>query len=115
MLIQFNKDNHVDGHQEIVPDIERQLESSLSRFAHQITRVEVYLHDVNADKAGAADKRCTLEVRVSGYDPIAVHNDASSLTAAFNGARTKLVRTLDRRFGKLRNPKAHDREQGLNP
>lgn len=123
MLIQFNTDNHVEAHQELAPDIIAQLESSLARFASQVTRVEVYLHDMNAERSGSADKRCTIEAKASGYDPVAVSNDAANLMTAFNGARDKLVRTLDRRFGKLRNPKAHDRtrersndsfEQGLN-
>ena len=116
MLIQFNTDNHVNGHQELQPDIERSLVSALGRFETQIRRVEVYLHDMNADRSGDADKRCTIEVRMSGYEPTAVSHDAANLMTAFNGARDKLVRTLDRRLGKLRHPKAHDRtEQGLNP
>jgi len=116
MLIQFNKDNHVGAHQELAPDIIAQLESSLSRFSTQLTRVEVYLHDTNAERSGSADKRCTIEARASGYEPFAVSNDAASLLTAFSGARDKLVRMLDRRFGRLRHPKAHDRaEQGLNP
>lgn len=115
MLIQFNTDNHVAVYQEYAPDIISELERSLSRFSSQITRVEVYLHDTNAERSGSADKRCTIEVRASGYEPIAVSDDAAALLTAFSGARDKLVRTLDRRFGRLRHPKAHDRlEQGLN-
>jgi ribosome-associated translation inhibitor RaiA len=116
MLIQFNTDNHVQSHQELAPDITAQLERVLARFASQVNRVEVYLHDMNAGRAGDADKRCTIEVRATGYDPVAVSHDAPALMTAFNGARDKLVRTLDRRFSRLRHPKAHDRqEQGLNP
>lgn len=116
MLIQFNTDNHVQAHQELRPDIERDLTTALTRVSHKVTRCEVYLHDVNAARPGDADKRCTLEVHVSGYQPVAVSHEAPSLITAFNGARDKLVRTLDRRFGRLRHPKAHDRlEQGLNP
>jgi ribosome-associated translation inhibitor RaiA len=116
MLIQFNTDNHVQSHQELAPEITAQLERVLTRFASQVNRVEVYLHDMNADRSGDADKRCTIEVRATGYEPLAVSHDAAVLMTAFNGARDKLVRTLDRRFGRLRHPKAHDRqEQGLNP
>ena len=116
MLILFNSDNHVQSHQELAPSLTADLERVLARFATQVNRVEVYLHDMNADRAGEADKRCTIEVRASGYEPLAVSHDAAALTPAFNGARDKLVRTLDRRFGRLRHPKAHDRqpEQGLN-
>lgn len=110
MLIQFNADHHVRAHQDLVPNLEAELETALARFAPQITRVEVYLQDTNGGKAGANDKRCTLETRMSGYDPVAVHHEASTVPAAFHGARDKLVRFLDKRFDRLRHPKAHDRE-----
>ena len=116
MLIQFNADHHVQSHQELAPEITAGLERALARFASQVNRVEVYLHDMTADRVGDADKRCTIEVRATGYEPVAVSHDAAALMTAFHGARDKLVRTLDRRFGRLRHPKAHDRlEQGLNP
>lgn len=116
MLIQFNTDNHVQSHQELAPEIISGLERAMARFSTQVNRVEVYLHDMNAERSGDADKRCTIEARATGYEPVAVSHDAPTLTAAYNGARDKLVRTLDRRFGRLRHPKAHDRqEQGLNP
>lgn len=108
MLIQLNTDNHVDGRDEAMRQVETELERSLARFASQITRVEVHFQDSNADKSGAADKRCMLEARVSGSDPIAVTNTGESLAAAFHGARDKLVRVLDRRLAKLRPPKGLD-------
>lgn len=108
MLIQLNTDNHVDGRDETMRQVETELERSLARFASQITRVEVHFQDANADKSGAADKRCMLEARVSGSDPIAVTNTGESLTTAFHGARDKLVRVLDRRLAKLRHPKGLD-------
>lgn len=109
MLIQFNTDHHIRAHQEFVPDLEAQLESALSRWATQITRVEVYLQDTNAGRPGDNDKRCTLEARMSGYDPVAITNEAGTVAEAFSGARAKLVRVLDKRFDRLRHPKAHDR------
>ena len=116
MLFQFHTDNHIQAHQELVPDIEAQLTTALGSYTTQITRVEVYLKDMNADRAGDADKRCTIEVRMSGYEPLVVSNDAGNVTTAFNGARDKILRTLDRRLGRMRNPKHHERfEQGLNP
>lgn len=40
MLIQFNTDNHLRTHQELVPELEAQLQSALAQFATQLTRVE---------------------------------------------------------------------------
>lgn len=108
MLIQLNTDNHVSTTDPVVRQAESDLELSLERFAAEITRVEVYFQDRNADKAGDDDKRCLLEVRLRGRDPIAVSNTAATLTAAFNGARDKLVNTLDRQNARLRPPKGRD-------
>jgi ribosome-associated translation inhibitor RaiA len=108
MLIQLNTDNHVEGSDQVVRQAESDLQRSLARFAKQITRVEVHFQDANAEKSGSSDKRCMIEARVSGQDPLAVSNTAATLTAAFNGARDKLVTLLDRRLARLRPPKGRD-------
>jgi ribosome-associated translation inhibitor RaiA len=108
MLIQLNTDNHVDGRDQVLRDVETDLERSLQRFASRITRVEVHFQDTNADKSGSADKRCALEARVAGQDPIAVSHSAATLIAAFNGARDKLVRLLDRRLERLQPQRGRD-------
>ena len=94
MLIQLNTDNHVDGRHEAMREVETDLERTLARFSSQITRIEVHFRDTNADKSGASDKECTLEARVSGQDPTAVTHAAPTLSAAFHGARDKLVEAL---------------------
>ena len=108
MLIQLNTDNHVNGRDEAMREVETDLQRTLGRFSDQITRVEVHFRDANAEKSGASDKECTLEARVSGQDPTAVTHSAATLTAAFHGARDKLVRVLDKRLSKLRRPKGID-------
>ncbi|HYW31133.1 MAG TPA: HPF/RaiA family ribosome-associated protein [Gemmatimonas sp.] len=117
MLVQFNTDNHVQIGQILTTEFETQLTASLDRFATQLRRVEVYFQDANADKAGQRDKRCAIEVRMAGYEPVAVSHQADTIEAAFSTATDKLVRLLDHRFDKLRHPKAHsrveNREMGL--
>lgn len=108
MLIQLNTDNHVDGRDQVVRQVESDLERSVQRFAGEITRIEVHFQDANADKAGDSDKRCLLEARVKGHEPMAVSNTAATLAAAYNGARDKLVKLLDRRFDRLRTPVRRD-------
>lgn len=108
MLIQLNTDNHVDGRDEAMREVESDLLRSLARFSSQITRIEVHFRDANAVKSGASDKKCTLEARLSGQDPMAVTHAAPTLSAAFHGARDKLVRVLDKRLAKLRPPKGID-------
>lgn len=117
MIIQYHTDSNLPVNETVVPDITGQLEHALARFAPQLTRVDVYLHDLNGEKSGAADKRCTIEVRASGYEPVAVTCDSDNIITAFHGARDKVVKTLTKRLDRLRHPKAHDRmdpiEQGL--
>jgi hypothetical protein len=65
----------------------------------RLTRVEVHLSDVNAAKHGVDDKRCLLEARLAGLQPLAVSHEAESLRSAITGATRKLVRSLDSRSG----------------
>ena len=108
MLIQLNTDNSVDSGDVTMPEVESDLERALARFSSQITRIEVHFRDANAEKSGASDKECMLEARLAGQDPTAVTHAAATLSAAFHGARDKLVRVLDKRVAKLRPPKGID-------
>lgn len=101
MLVQVNTNRYVEGNTELAGWIENELTSSLERFADQITRVEVFLRDVNSHKGGPDDKRCLLEARLGGLQPIVVSEESSDLDDAINGAIKKLVTTLDRTLGRL--------------
>lgn len=101
MKIQLNTDASVDADEELARRTEAILDGGLSRFADQITRVEVHLSDVDGPKHGADDKRCVLEVRLAGLQPQAVSHQADSLDAAVTGATKKLVRTIESRLGRL--------------
>jgi hypothetical protein len=104
MLIQLKTDNHIDGRDPVVRQVATDLEQSLARFAAEITRLEVHFHDANAHKAGDRDKRCLLEARLRGHDPLAVSHSAATLTVAYQGARDKLVKLLARHDEKHRDP-----------
>ena len=95
MQVQVHTDNHITGREALVERVESEVETSLSRFADRITRVEVFLGDENGPKHGANDKRCLMEARVSGRQPIAVTCHADTLDAAIEGAAEKLVHALD--------------------
>jgi ribosome-associated translation inhibitor RaiA len=101
MKILINTDDSVDGSDELSRQTEAIVERGLARFGDQITRVEVHLSDVNGPKHGVDDKRCLLEARLKGLQPLAVSNQADSLGAAITGATKKLVRTLDSTLGRL--------------
>ena len=102
MKIQINTDNHITGREELVTEAEAAVEKTLRRFAGQITRVEVHLSDENSHKGGEKDKRCAMEARLEGRQPVAATHEADTITQAINGAAAKLERSLDSTLGKLR-------------
>lgn len=108
MLVQVNTDNHLAGDDELASRVEAELQRTLKRFSDHITRIEVHLNDENGDKAGSSDKRCLVEARVRGIEPVAVSHNAPTITEAVKGATDKMVRALDRTFSKLRHPKGRD-------
>jgi ribosome-associated translation inhibitor RaiA len=101
MRIQINTDNSVEGTVELREHAESVLGSALSRFGSAVTRVEVHLTDVNAHKPGTNDKRCVIEARLAGRNPVAVTDNADTLEQAINGAADKLQRKLDSELGRL--------------
>lgn len=103
MKIQFNTDNNITGSEELRRPLEETISRSLDRFSDRITRLEVHLNDVNSHKGGDDDKRCMLEARLEGLQPVAVTNNAGTHEEAVRGAVNKLKAALDTVLGKLRN------------
>ncbi|MCU1716416.1 HPF/RaiA family ribosome-associated protein [Pseudomonas sp. 5P_3.1_Bac2] len=106
MQIQVHSDNHIDGHVRLVDWVSASVSSKLERFDEDVTRVVVHLHDDNAGKAGAQDKRCQIEARPKGRQPVSVTHKADSLEQAIEGSIDKLHNALDHQFGKLRSKRA---------
>ena len=103
MQIQTNTDRNISGHDALAQNVEEILERLLGRFGEQITRVEVHLSDENGStKSGADDKRCLLEVRLAGQQPVSVSEQAHTVNAAVTGAAHKMIHLLETELGKLR-------------
>ncbi len=100
MQIQLNTDHNIRGDQALHDEVAAVVQTSLDRFAHRVTRVEVHLNDVNSAKGGADDKQCTLEARLSGREPVVASHAAPALELALDGALDKLVRAIDSVVGK---------------
>jgi ribosomal subunit interface protein len=79
--------------------IEKKLADTLAHVSDRLTRVEVHLKDLNGKKNGV-DKRCLLEARPRGMDPVAVEVDAESAKEAVQHAAVKLERALQHRIDK---------------
>ncbi|QDU27789.1 hypothetical protein ETAA8_28800 [Anatilimnocola aggregata] len=107
MLIQVNTDNHIEGKTSLQDWVRNEVDSSLGRFQPQLTRVEVFLSDVNSHKKSEVDKQCTVEARWSGLDPIAVTKNSPTVEEALAAALDSMIITLDSRIEKLRDAKRH--------
>ena len=100
MLVLVKTDNHIEGSEELIRRVETEVGDTLGRFGEQITRVEVYLNDLNSHKSGV-DKRCLMEARIAGRPLVAVSHEADSLEEAITAAAEKLERLLNHTFDRL--------------
>jgi hypothetical protein len=103
--IQVNTDHNIHGGEKLAAYVKSELTSSLSRFEQWLTRVEVHL---SVDAAGRAeDKRCVIEARPAGAQPVAVTHHAGSVDDAYSGAAQKMEKVLDTKYSR-----AHDHKGG---
>ena len=110
MQVQVNPGDGIDGNEALERWASDFLNEALARFRQDITGIEVQLKDMNSDKSGAADKRCLLEARVAGQEPLVAEHRAENQDMAIRGAAQKLTKVLDHRLGKLENRERRDRE-----
>ena len=104
MQIQVHTDRHVEGREALATRVSGVIETALHRFAEHITRVEVHLSDENSNKKPGVDhKRCVIEARLEGRQPIAASHQAANMAQAVDGAAEKLCRMIDSTFGKMRD------------
>ncbi|MEE9905116.1 MAG: HPF/RaiA family ribosome-associated protein [Chlorobium sp.] len=104
MIIQINTDSNIEGNSELAQQLKALLENNLERYGDKITRVEVHLSDDNSNKKfGTDDKRCLLEARLAGLQPLAVSHHSATTEQAVDGAVEKLMRSIDTTLGKLDN------------
>ena len=102
MMIQVNTDAKIHGGEGFTAKIKEIVEATLSRFSEQITRVEVHLSEETGHEHGQDDKRCMMEARLEGHQPLAVTHHAASSDQAIDGAVEKLERLLEHTTGRLR-------------
>ena len=104
MFVQIRTDNRTISDAEANARLEQKVRAKLKRFESRLSDVEVHVSDMNGSKGGDGDKRVSLEARVNGYQPVAVHADADRVEIAVGLAADKAVRALDHAIGK---EKAH--------
>jgi ribosome-associated translation inhibitor RaiA len=102
MFIQVKAGNDTHADENWKSEIAGIVEGTLSRFDDRLTSVEVYISDENSrEKDGNNDKRCLIEARLAGLQPIAVRSHADSFEEAIADCAEKIERTLDKRLGRL--------------
>jgi ribosome-associated translation inhibitor RaiA len=100
MFVNVHTDNHIKGSGDLTRRVEDEVIATLDRFGDQVVTVEVHLHDDNGKKHGI-DKRCVMEARLSGLQPVAATHMAETLDEAIDGAAEKLERTIEHTVDKL--------------
>ena len=111
MQIQISTDRHIKSDERLAEFVRDSLQNKLNRFADHITRLDVHLTDENgAQKKDDHDKRCVIEARFEGLDPVAITEHAASVSQAITGAADKMQRKLASVIGKLRDK--HSRVAG---
>ena len=101
MDFQLNTDSNIKGDERLAEVAEEIVAAGLGHLTDRLSRIEVYLADVNAAKGGADDIHCTIEARPEGMRPQAVTHADANVEAALRGAAKKIRHLLDSEFGKL--------------
>lgn len=103
MQIQVHSDNRIENSAKMMEWAKGAVADKLARFDESLTRVTVHISDENGEKAGSHDKRCQIEGRAKGLQPISVTHKSDNLHMAIEGALDKLHAALTSQLGKLRN------------
>jgi hypothetical protein len=100
MKIQLNSDKTITVDASLKRFVDGEVSRFLGRFAKSLTRVEIHLSDVNSWKTGQADKRCLVEVRPAGSQPLSTSATAAKVASAVGAALGKMQRSLTTFFGR---------------
>jgi Sigma 54 modulation protein / S30EA ribosomal protein len=106
MQIQFNTDHNIEGHEALAAQVRGVVQCALSRISDHITRVEIHLSDDSSHKSSRSGKRCMMEARLEGRQPIAVTHQAATVDQAVAGAAAKLTRLIESTLGRLHDEKS---------
>ena len=101
MNIQLNTDKNIQGDESLAAHVDTVVNNAMSHFSSQITRIEVHLSDLNANKSGSHDKRCLMEARLESRNPVAVTAEAATVKESISSAAQKLKSKLESSLGKL--------------
>jgi len=103
MKILLNTDNNILGTEEMREPLEATIADAFERYSDHLTRIEVKISDENGDKDSDDDKRCVLEVRLKGIQPLVVTSHGDTIENAVDNAIDKMKTSLETVTGRLRS------------
>jgi hypothetical protein len=102
MQVLVNCDDPICCDNELIQRVEGVIAGTLERFGEHLSRVEVWLKDLNSENAGDRDKVCSLEARLAtDAAPVTVEHGAPTLAEAIHEAASQLERLVDRQVRDL--------------
>jgi ribosome-associated translation inhibitor RaiA len=107
MQVQVHTNHVVHDGEALVSHVEGVVTAALGRFNGQLTRVEVHLSDVSHHKPVEHDKRCVMEARPAGHQPVAVSHEAATWEEAISRATEKLEASLSKMHERLGHRKGN--------
>ncbi|MEO5645841.1 MAG: HPF/RaiA family ribosome-associated protein [Bacteroidia bacterium] len=102
MIIQINTDNNINLKENEFESFQQQVNDSLGHYTEHISRIEIHLSDENGNKDGNKDKRCMLEARIEGKQPIAVVSYQNTIEESLNDAIDKICASLKTLLGQMK-------------
>lgn len=108
MQVLVHTDDHIQGGESLAQWVQDEAKTRLARLSENITRLEVFLTDLDGGKSGAKDKRCRLEARVAGRPAVSVTADADKMATAFIDSIEKITRLIDAELGRVKDRNGRD-------
>jgi ribosome-associated translation inhibitor RaiA len=108
MNVQINTGHNIQGNEALIATFSSTIKSALIRMSDHITSLQAHLSDEDGEKKGKNDKRCKLEARLEGRQPIVVTDNAATLDEALDGAIDKLLNMLESILGRQHDKRNHD-------
>ena len=102
MLIQINTDKNIESSAASIAHFTGVIKEHLERYDEHITRIEAHLSDENGSKNAGDDKKCLLEVRKKGADPIVVSSVEATMHQAVKSASEKMASLIEKALEKKR-------------
>jgi ribosome-associated translation inhibitor RaiA len=93
--------NQIEGSARLQEWVSAEVMERLVHFDDMLTRVVVHISDENAHKSGSDDKRCHIEARPKGHQPVSVTHKADAMGLAIDGAAEKMRHALEHLMGRL--------------